>query len=159
MINVKFQILIDYGNCIFTIVYLQLKTINVINNLYAIAYSSNIAGILIECHHLLFGLFNNISRVICFVRFTGIILLGVSDPLLLLVIQSRGILRFLPPLLLVVLLGCFTGGLVTGVVNPESIVLSIPLLLIVSLSLLTIMSVVWSSLLMVTVPSSIVVDW
>ena len=141
-----------------TIVYLQLKTINVINNLYAIAYSSNIAGILIECHHLLFGLFNNISRVICFVRFTGIILLGVSDPLLLLVIQSRGILRFLPPLLLVVLLGCFTGGFVTGV-NPESIVLSIPLLLIVSLSLLTIMSVVWSSLLMVTVPSSIVVDW
>ena len=93
-------------------------------------------------------------RVTCLVRFT--VRFGVvdSDRWLLLLMQSSGILRFLdslPILLLLLLLVhpllvCLIGGVVTGVINPESVILLIPLQLILSLDCSSFFTITSSSM-------------
>lgn len=91
-------------------------------------------------------------RVTCLVRFT--VRFGVvdSDRWLLLLMQSSGILRFLDslPILLLLLvhplLVCLIGGVVTGVINPESVILLIPLQLILSLDCSSFFTITSSSM-------------
>ena len=95
-------------------------------------------------------------RVNCLIRFTESVLFGVSERdklLLLLVIQSRGILRFLDSLPLLqadqLLEIHLIGGLEVGVTISHSIVL-LPLLLL--------MWLVWLLSFTITLSSSVVAD-